>query len=293
MTLPRVILGTCILVVVLLCSIAIVVRIALADMRQHRQAGTLPTVDSFTRLDLQGADGINLACWYQPSRNGAAIVLLHGYGGSRADIAAEAKLLAQHKFGVLLCDSRAHGESEGERISWGNKESPDLSHLITWLAAQPGTDPRRIGGFGFSFGGMVLSLAAATDSRIRSLVLVGTPSCLFDVNEDKWRRWALPRLAAYIKHLTLLANGITGDRAGTQSVIASIAPRPIHFIHGAKDLAIPLKRLEQNYSAAGQPKSRLILPKAGHGDYFQTEPELYANSLLEFYTRTLTATKDD
>ena len=56
---------------------------------------------------------MTLAGWYAPSRNGAAVVLLHGAGSTRSNVLDEAVVLAEHGYGVLMLDARGHGESAG------------------------------------------------------------------------------------------------------------------------------------------------------------------------------------
>lgn len=52
------------------------------------------------------------------------------------------------------------------------------------LAADPGVDPRRLGLVGHDFGGMLAAVAAATDDRLRVMVLIAaTP---------RWGDWFLP-----------------------------------------------------------------------------------------------------
>ena len=45
---------------------------------------------------LQGADGTALRGWYVPSRNGAAVIALHGTGSNRNGVAPHARMLARH-----------------------------------------------------------------------------------------------------------------------------------------------------------------------------------------------------
>ncbi|HXN30272.1 MAG TPA: hypothetical protein VN894_00360, partial [Polyangiaceae bacterium] len=48
-----------------------------------------------------GSSGATVRGWFVPSRNGAAVVLVHGSGGDRSHVAAEARLLANAGFGAL------------------------------------------------------------------------------------------------------------------------------------------------------------------------------------------------
>src|SRR5215213_624144 len=68
-------------------------------------------------------DNVRISAWYTPPRNGAVILVAHGYGDKRSeDFHA---LFATHGYGVVAWDFRAHGESEGEFSSLGYYETLD------------------------------------------------------------------------------------------------------------------------------------------------------------------------
>lgn len=56
------------------------------------------------------SDGTDLAGWYVPTRNGAAVVLMHGAGSTRSEVLEHAAVLAEHGLGVLLFDARPRRE---------------------------------------------------------------------------------------------------------------------------------------------------------------------------------------
>ena len=69
-------------------------------------------------------DGLVLKGWFAPGARRDAVVLIHGLGGNRAQLVPEAAILLRHGHGVLLYDSRASGESEGDTATWGDRERP-------------------------------------------------------------------------------------------------------------------------------------------------------------------------
>src|SRR5512145_1336506 len=72
----------------------------------------------YENISLETEDGYQLAAWYVPSENRAAIVLLHGYKNTRDAVLPVAQMLAQNGYGVILIDLRGHGESDGETLSF-------------------------------------------------------------------------------------------------------------------------------------------------------------------------------
>jgi dienelactone hydrolase len=143
--------------------------------------GTHPVREPFTttvpegaqRVTLAAADGVPLVGWYTPSRNRAAVVLLHGAGGSKADTREHAAVLAQGGYGVLALDARGGGESGGRGMLWGWHGATDVAAAVDWLAARPDVDPARIGLVGESMGGEQAITGAAADPRVRAVVAEG------------------------------------------------------------------------------------------------------------------------
>ncbi|MCX6131851.1 MAG: hypothetical protein NTX25_22680, partial [Proteobacteria bacterium] len=107
---------------------------------------------SYSGVTIKTREGWKLACSMAPSRNGGTVILLHGYAADRLQLLPEASLLQQEGFGILFCDSRAQGESEGRLITYGQEEALDLHEIVTWLSRQEAVDSQKIAGFGFSMG---------------------------------------------------------------------------------------------------------------------------------------------
>ena len=122
-------------------------------------------------MTLRAADGTRLAGWSVPSRNGAAVVLVHGGGGDRNGVRRQALRLAQHGYGVLLYDERGRGESGGTTQSMGWNWVQDVRAAVDYASEQHRV--RAVGALGLSTGAEVVVTAAAHDSRIRAVVAEG------------------------------------------------------------------------------------------------------------------------
>ena len=118
-------------------------------------------------------DGRRLSAWYVPSRNGAAVLLSHGSGGSRGRVVAHVRMLARHGYGVLALDDPGNGESDGHSNGLGDNAQPAIAAGLDYLAHRPDVNPRRIAGFGLSLGGEVLLEAASRDRRLAAVVSDG------------------------------------------------------------------------------------------------------------------------
>ncbi|NYG53890.1 alpha/beta fold hydrolase [Nocardioides perillae] len=106
----------------------------------------------------------------------AAVLLAHGFGGSEADLAGQARDLARDGYVVLTWSARGFGESGGRiHLVSPDFEVADVSRLLDLLAARDdvrldaGGDPV-VGVAGASYGGATALLAAAYDDRVDAVV---------------------------------------------------------------------------------------------------------------------------
>ncbi|MGI5375583.1 CocE/NonD family hydrolase [Streptomyces sp. CA-251387] len=104
-----------------------------------------------------------------------AVLLGHGFGGSKNDVRQQAENLARDGYAVLTWSARGFGRSTG-RIGLNDPkgEVADVSRLLDWLAKQPQveldkTGDPRIGMAGGSYGGAIALLAAGHDDRVDAI----------------------------------------------------------------------------------------------------------------------------
>jgi uncharacterized protein len=96
--------------------------------------------------------GHPIAGWWVDSGAGSPVVLLlHAVRAERSSMVSRAKLLMGHGFSVLLIDLQAHGETPGEAITFGLRESRDVTAARDWIRQK--APARRIGVIGCSLGG--------------------------------------------------------------------------------------------------------------------------------------------
>ncbi|MPZ82973.1 MAG: alpha/beta fold hydrolase [Actinophytocola sp.] len=127
---------------------------------------------------LAGAgEGVQLdSTLYLPEQTPApAVIVAHGFGGSKESVDSDARELAQRGFVVLAYSARGFGASTGQiALNSVDAEVADASRLVSWLAEQPevvtdGPDDPRVGVTGGSYGGSLSLLLAGTDKRVDAL----------------------------------------------------------------------------------------------------------------------------
>ncbi|MFI9207489.1 CocE/NonD family hydrolase [Streptomyces sp. NPDC053253] len=123
-------------------------------------------------------DGVRLDTSYFTSGGDGrrpAVLLGHGFGGSKNDVRAQAEQLARDGYAVLTWSARGFGDSTGEiGLNDPDHEVADVRELIDWLADRPEVlldkagDPR-VGVTGASYGGAISLLAAGHDPRVDAI----------------------------------------------------------------------------------------------------------------------------
>ena len=110
---------------------------------------------------------------YLPQHTPApAVLLAHGFGGSKDELAGPARTLARHGYVVLAYTARGFGRSGGLiHLDAPKFEVADASKLITYLATLPqvekdGPGNPRVAVAGSSYGGALALLTAAYDHRV-------------------------------------------------------------------------------------------------------------------------------
>ncbi|MCW0215980.1 MAG: alpha/beta fold hydrolase [Pseudonocardia sp.] len=148
------------------------------------ETGTVRTTEQ--RIEVRGGPGVPApigldTTLYLPERTPApAVLVAHGFGGSKASVDADARELAARGYVVLAWSARGFGASGGQiALDAPDYEVADARQLVDWLGTRPevqqdGPGDPRVGVTGGSYGGALSLLLAGYDPRVDALAPVIT-----------------------------------------------------------------------------------------------------------------------
>ena len=273
------------LVAGLLAAFWLVLPVGIGIFATHRPRAEVEPVDlgrPYEEVTILTADGLDLAAWYVPSENGAAVVSFP----TRKGKVEQARMLAGNGYGVLLLDMRGYDGSEGSPNMFGWGSTPDIDAAVAWLEERSDVDDGRIGGIGFSVGGEMMLEAAAGNDVLRAVVSEGAG--VRSVREARLygpRGWlALPQQLTQTAALAVLSG--TAPPPALDDEIARIAPRAVFLVYategqGGEDLT------PEYFEAAGEPKEVWRVESGGHTGGFGADPAEYERRVVGFFDRTL------
>ena len=271
--------------VALALALCVAMPTALAIAFTHRPRAEVRPANlgrPYQEVSLRTEDGLDLAAWYVPSRNGAAVIVFPGRG-SRVP---QARMLVHAGYGVLMLDMRGQGESEGISNVLGWESSKDLHAAIAFLQGRPDVEDGRIGGIGFSVGGEQMIEAAAENDGLRAVVSegAGERSRREAVLQGRTGWLAVPTIAVQDLVMTVLTGGAAPP--SLEDLSARIAPRPLFLIfatHGQGG-----ENLNPKYfAAAGAPKQLWEIRTGHHTGGYATERAEYTRRVLRFFETAL------
>ncbi len=229
-----------------------------------------PELPPWEPIRVRTGDGVLLSgAWLGANRPGAAsAVLIHGFGEDRSALAGRAALLAGLGLNVAVLDARGRGRSDGDRTSFGGRETGDLRQWLDVLALRTGPDPRFVA-WGRSMGAAVALRAASEDSRIIALILEAPYADLREAVAATLRRMRISgRFAGLMLRRAGKLAGVSLHKPAPVDV-AALVTVPVLILHGHEDPLVSPAEARRLAGACAGPTEIIEVPEAGHHNVFE------------------------
>jgi len=278
---PRVlrILGWTVLGLILALYIGFPVAMAVAAVWPTRAAVGAPPA-GFSEVKLKASDGVDLAAWYAPPKNGAAVILAHGANGSRESMRRLAVALSEHGYGVLSLDLRGHGESDGGTNRLGWQGTNDVRAAVDYLRAQDGVVS--IGGVGHSMGGEVLLGASAECPQLRAIAADGaTRRCTDELTSLPSER---PLVRNFTARVMYTAVGLLTGEPEPAPLLDEMerAKASSYLLVAAGDVGLEVAFNRRFAEVLGERATLWVVPGVGHTGAYAKDPSGYEKGLFNF-----------
>lgn len=241
------------------------------------------------------ADGTQLAYdLYEPDGTAPAtgwpgVLVLHGLGGSKDDMAPVAEALAAHGYAALAYSARGQGTSTGDLELAGPKEISDERAMEQWLAGLAEVSDSQIGAWGVSYGGGQVWNGVAAGIPFKAVCVVATWTDLYTAlwPQDVARSGIVAGFArAVAARSPLVAANATNAIQSLEmpTIKALVAPRsagaqlpsitaPVYMFQGRVDWAFDVTQATNGYTRIRGPK-HLYIGQFGHPPSTFTTPDM-------------------
>lgn len=164
-------------VIVVVLAVLVTVNVSSAAAPVRERDVTIPVAAG---PGLSGTINLDASLFLPAVTPAPAVIVAHGFGGSKDSVKPDAERYAQAGFVVLTYSARGFGRSGGQiGLDSLDYEVADARALVTWLGRQPSVELSKpgdpvVGVTGGSYGGALALMLAGTDPRIDAVAAVAT-----------------------------------------------------------------------------------------------------------------------
>lgn len=262
---------------------------AIASVRSAQKTERPP--EGFTAVSLKTPDDTEIACWYAPGENGAAIILVHGAKSNLSSLTEHVAFLREAGYGVLALTLRGHGGSGGRGNAFGWQCGEEIASAVDFLQAE---GVGRIGALGLSLGAEVLLGSAADQPQIAAIVSDGASQrsladyFIVPANRSLWRSWTTRLMYASVR---LFSGQTPPERTLLSSVQDACTTRFLFIAAGNVEKESTYSTLFQQ--AAADRATRWVVPGAGHTQGLLVAREAYISQVIGFFNEVLGIAEHD
>lgn len=221
--------------------------------------------------------------WLHHGKPGKGVILLvHSMRSNRVEMLSRARFLAEQGYTTLAIDLYAHGETPGDKITFGSRESDNAAAAAKYLRAKFPNE--RIGALGTSLGGAAIILAKL-NKPFDAVILESVHGTLEEAINNRLKLY-LGDYGSLLLPMALFQFSFFIDTPISElNPIARIGNlnAPVLFISGTHDVHTTQPEVERMYTAAIKPKELWIVPGAQHFNMHSYAGKSYEERVIDFF----------
>ena len=258
---------------------------AFLDTLRAAEEGIL--AEESEEIRIRSADGTELTGHWFPAENAKRVIL--AFHGWRARWSRDFSLIApfwkREGCSLLLAEQRGQNGSACRYMGFGLTERFDCLAWAQWAAREFPDTPVYLAGV--SMGGTSVLMAADLElpEQVRGIMA----DCAFTSPDGIWEHVVRDNLHLPYAPRRGLVDAIcrrkTGYGASEFSTLRSLAAAkvPVLLIHGSDDRFVPISMAYENCKACSAPRRIAVIPGAGHGMSYYTDPAAYEQAMRGFW----------
>jgi pimeloyl-ACP methyl ester carboxylesterase len=218
--------------------------------------------------------------------NGICALLIHGVRSNRMSMIDRSIFLKEIGISSLLIDLQAHGETPGEMITFGIRESVDTENGVNYLRNIQSCV--KVVAIGQSLGG-ASALLGSGPIKVDALVLESVYPTIEEAVKDRLEM----RFGVIGKYLAPLLYWQIPLRIDTS--LPNLRPIdmlkkvkvPVFIISGSKDRHTKAEETKRMFETANETKLLWLIDGAAHEDLYSYDPEEYRARIIGFVEQSL------
>jgi pimeloyl-ACP methyl ester carboxylesterase len=230
--------------------------------------------------------------WLSYGKPGGSVVLLvHSMRSNRLEMLSRGRFLRDQGYSVLLIDLHAHGETAGEKITFGLRESESVTAAVNFL--RQAFPHERIGAIGASLGAAAIVLTKQ-NLGLHAIILESLHPTIEEAIDNRLKlhfgSYGSMLLPIMLAQLSFYLD-TPMDKLSPITRINDLNS-PLLFISGTNDAHTTQSETERLYTTARFPKALWIVPGAGHFNMHNYAGKAYEQRVIAFLSQYLRHTND-
>jgi len=237
--------------------------------------------NNFEDVGFAASDGITLKGWFFKGSSDRLVIMVTGLLPNRVNTEYLGPVimleLIREGYAVLAYDTRAHGQSAGNRVGYGSVEGRDVVGAVNFAG-------KNIAIIADSTGAISTLLVIDEIKDVGAIVL-DTPAADFQKIVSN-RLWVEKKIPPFFHPAIFFFNKIFFDvdigKAKPIEKIALDPERKLLFLHGAKDETTPLENSKQLLTLANKESKLVVFEEGRHIETYKSDPDLYRKEVFGF-----------